>query len=134
MGFAKEQFGSPADDFTTYLTSLLDEIELLVKDIVGDEYDDATTDSIAEMRLRYAEKYFAAGELWRRIEIVERRNNNLSRSDGGQETVSSRPLRNAERYEDIAWDYLSYFGISRETYRGGISVGFSESGPFAAVS
>jgi hypothetical protein len=109
LGFVAEQFGTPAD-FSVYLQGPLDDVALRVRALVGASTYDAASSSgtdaqqLAFMRLKNAEMYLTAAELWRRIEIFERTRAVKGRGESGAETIGSRELENARQMEAQA-DY-----------------------------
>lgn len=140
LGFIAQQFGTPAD-FTAYLTDVLDDVALRVRALVGASGYDAASASGSEaeqlnfVRLKNAEMYLSAAELWRRVEIFERTRAVKGRSDGGAETIGSRALTNAEAMEERADTFLMEMGVSLAgATSGGFAVGVNESGIFEAVS
>lgn len=136
LGFTGEQFGTPGD-FDAYLQAVLDDIALEVRGLIGAAVYDAAssggsdTEKLDFKRLKAVESYLAAAELWRRIEMFERRDAIRGRSDGGTETIGSRALANARAMEERAADELMLFGISTSA---GFAAGVNESGSYDAVS
>lgn len=140
LGFDASQFGSPGD-FAAYLQDVLDDVALRVRSLVGASTYDAASSSGTDaqqldfMRIKNAEMYLAAGELWRRVEMYERTSANRGRSDGGAETIGSRALANAETMDKQADVYLMQMGVSLSgDSSSGIACGVNESGLYTAVS
>ncbi len=140
LGFSAQQFGNQPDFETEnsgFVAQILSDVARLVRAEVGsstyDDADDAGTDSqqLKYTYLSLAEKHLAAAELWRRVEAFERRDKITGREGSGAETIGSRALANAEKFEALAWaEVTRVTGTSRA---GGISVGRVETGPYSQV-
>lgn len=142
LGFDAGQFGDPTDwDVTEpagYLQQIIDWMALEVMDQVGDALytaaspDGTPLEQLQYKRLRTAESYRGAAELWRRIEMFERQTIVQGRGENKAETIGSRALNNAE-----LMDARADGEIERVTVRsliGGIATGTIESGMFKAVT
>lgn len=137
LGFAAQQFGGPAEFATPgsgYVALILADVALEVEAEVGSStYTDANASGTVEQKLAFkriknAEMYLTAAQLWRRIEQFERQNKVAGREGDGAETISSRALRNAEEYEAMGWEQIS---LITGTRRGsGFSTGTVETGHF----
>ncbi len=127
LGFSGQQFGSPGrwDVPNGYIAGIINVMAQEVADRVGQTAYDAAT-GLALERMRQAEIWLTAAELWRRMEQFERADLNMARSDGGAETISSRLLKNAEAAEERAEQWLA-----RITGGGGLAVGYVQTGPYS---
>ncbi|MDY6981161.1 MAG: hypothetical protein SV201_14900 [Pseudomonadota bacterium] len=137
LGFASEQFGDPTgfeDEDTGYVALILADVALEVEAEVGSTaYTDAdaggtAAQKLAFKRLKHAEMYLTAAQLWRRIEQYERQSKVQGREGSGAETISSRMLNNASEYEAMAWDELALITGTRRS--GSSSFGTVETGHF----
>lgn len=140
LGFSPVQFNGDGEfdtEDTGTVARLLADVSLEVRAEVGaatyDAADSAGTDTqkLHHKRLKDAERFLAAADLWRRIEGFERQMRVAGREGDGAETIGSRQLANADAYEARAWAELGR--ITGATREGGISVGYVESGPYAEV-
>lgn len=131
LGFAAAQFNLPAD-WDAYIQAVLDDAALEVEHAVGAAVYASATTGLTFKRLKTAEVYFAAAELWRRREAFERADAVRARqSSGGGETIGSRLLANADAMERQAWEQVAMVtGTSRD---GALAVGVVESGAFASL-
>lgn len=132
LGFSATQFNSPAD-FNAYITAILDDVELEVtEEVSAAVYAAATSGSLNFKRIKTAEVYFTAAELWRRIEQFERANMSVGRGGDQVETISSRMLKNAEEAEAKAWAELAK--VTGNDGSTGMAAGHLQSGRLSTVS
>lgn len=134
VGFRQEQFGDPADWSAAggYLEQVLADASLEVQEAVGaNSYAAATAGTLKYKRMRRAEVYFSAAELWRRIEQFERSNAQLGR-ESQEESTASRALANAERYDQLAMAEIR--GLTGSDLQSGVAIGYVETGHFAEVA
>jgi len=141
LGFQAEQFGKPADfntETTGYVALVLIDQSLEVENHVGATiYAAADAGGSLEQKLNFkriknAEMYLTASELWLRIEAHERKSLVAGRNSKGNETIGSRALKNAEELEEKASNELVL--IAGVPFRNAsISGGAVESGHFSAV-
>lgn len=141
LGFDKSQFRG-VDDFNTvdtgYVALILIDQSLEVEHEVGTVIYSAakvggtTEEKLNFKRIKNAEMYLTAAELWRRIEHHEREATVKSRESNGNETIGSRAIKNAETFEQKAWNELVLItGVNSRN--ASISVGAVESGPFDSI-
>lgn len=131
LGFAKEQFGSPSDwnAAAGYLQDILDDVALEVRDEVGATvYDAASSGTLNFKRIKTAEAYFAAAELWRR------RKQYLEAAGAGNYTEAvDAQMRNcadsAAAAEAKAREELAL--VTTEPTGSGVKVGYVETGPYS---
>jgi len=140
LGFSAKQFGDPADFSaadTGYVALVLKDQALEVESEVGSGvYASAKANGTLEekllfKRIKNAEVYLSAAELWRRVEQYEREATVSGRSETGAETIGSRALKDAEKAEDKAWQEISL--ITGRSRIASFSGGVIESGHFDSV-
>ncbi|MBD3609375.1 MAG: hypothetical protein HUJ30_02395 [Gammaproteobacteria bacterium] len=109
LGFEQSQFRYEGDDtgWNTFLASVLADVEQITREQVGSAAYDAIVDGARLVYLKNAEKEFCAADLWRRVESFERGTAQVNGAGTGAETIGSRPLENANKAEERAWDYLA---------------------------
>lgn len=131
FGFSFQMF-ELADEaaLDAYIDAILTDISSIVSDRVGSSTYTAATGADAA-RLKKAETYFAAAELYRRREGFERSEIDLSGQDN-QGPPASLYLQSAKEFEALAETEL---GNVNTGYPGsGIAVGFKETGPYTATT
>ncbi len=131
LGFAKEQFGSPSDWNAAggYLQDILDDVALEVKDEVGATvYDAASSGTLNFKRIKTAEAYFAAAELWRRRNQFFESAGAVSNSETDylkqREFLSHATAAEAKAREELAL-------VTAEPTDSGVKVGYVETGPYS---
>lgn len=140
LGFNANQFGGLTDfatEATGYVAVIVSDVALEVENEVGSSvYAAADSGGTAEQklnfkRLKMAEIYLSAAELWRRLESFERGQQLQALSQGGTETIGSRALNTASKFEQAGWDEVE--NITGSPRAGGISVGTVETGMYSSL-
>jgi len=144
LGFRPEMFGRP-DDFASpaagMVWSILLAVSARVRAAAGVALYDAALvtapnndDARRFYLLQDAEKYFAGAELWRRREAFADSELSVARGEGAGQTIGSRYLENAARFEDTANDRLAEASGMRLSAGGSVQVGYVETGPYGATA
>lgn len=130
FGFTAEQFGTPAD-FDAYLQAVIDTAAAHAKDRVGATvYDAATSGDVTFGRLRAAETYYAAAELWRRRKQFFDAAAQAVNAESSERLIA-RYERNAGEAEGVADRAIALIG--GETVTGALAVGRVETGLYSEV-
>jgi len=133
MGFAAAQFDEPRDWDVAggFIDAVLSDAELRVVDAVSQAvYDAATSGSINFVRLRDAEKYFCAAELWRRRAQFIANESAANRTAQELDEELDRCRKSTAYYEGQASKALDLVG--RVTAMdAGLAMGVIETGSFS---
>lgn len=129
FGFTPEMFQlADAAALDDYIDTLLTDIALQVEDKVGSTIYDSPT-AVQTARLKKAETYLCAAELYRRREVFV----HAEADTGGREqaeAVKSLYLQRAQEFEGLAETEL---GRVNSGYPGsGVATGYTETGPYTA--
>jgi len=143
LGFNETQFNAPTnwaqESAGGYVYDILADQALEVEGAVGSvTYAAASatgtdTEKLNFSRIRRAEMYLTAAQLWRRIEAFERGNKAIDHTAiSSRENPQSRPLANADAAEQEAWYLVGL--ITGEPRDGALSTKYVQSGRLSTVT